>query len=88
MIRRIETNYDTVAVDIDGVEHVAIPVYEDQSIFLYRLPSGGVVNVRGLLSLPEDAEFVDSYDAKDCEDADAVYEKCERILSEVCSGGC
>jgi hypothetical protein len=78
----IATSYDTIAARIDGVEYIAIPVYEDSIIRTYRLPDGGAADIRGLLTLPEDAEEVYSASMDDLPDADAAYAECERILRQ------
>lgn len=78
----IDTTYDTVAAKIGRAEYIAIPCYEDAAIKAYKLPSGGAADIRGLLTLPEDAEEVYKADFGDMPDADAVYAECERILSE------
>ena len=84
-MKLIDTNYDLIAgVDNTGTEYIAIPVFEDNEIRLFKLPSGGTSEVRGLLYLPEDAEEISIYSwdstMDDCEDADAVYDKCEALL--------
>jgi hypothetical protein len=82
----IPTNYDTVAARIDGVEHIAIPIYEDGIIRVFRLPSGGADAVRGLLTLPVDAAEVYAASVAGIPDAEAVYAECERILREEIAG--
>jgi predicted Zn-dependent protease len=78
----IDTTYDTIAASIDGTEYIAIPVYEDSTIKAYALPSGGAADVRGLLTLPEDAAEVYTASMGDLPDAQAAYAECERILRE------
>jgi predicted Zn-dependent protease len=82
----IPTNYDTVAARIDGVEHIALPVYEDAVIRAFRLPSGGADAIRGLLTLPNDAVEVYTASMADIPDAEAALTECERILREEIAG--
>lgn len=82
MTKIIDTNYDTVAALVADTEYIAIPVFEDGAIHVYRLPSGGAKTISGLLTLPEDAEAVGEASMDDLPDADAVYAECERILIE------
>jgi hypothetical protein len=80
----IDTSYDTVVVRCGtGEERIAIPVYEDGEIRMYRLPMGGAAEVAGLLTLPDEAELIDTAGMDDCADADAVYEKCEKLLERL-----
>ena len=84
-MKPIKTNYDLAAVvDSQGLELVAIPVYEDNIIRVFELPSGGVQEVQGISTLPEDAREVDIWfwntALDDCENAEAVFEKCESLL--------
>ena len=80
----IQTNYDTVAGRADdGTEYVILPVYESKCIFAYKLPSGGAAKIRGVLTVPEDAELIQVFDMDDCSDAEAAYRKCERLITEL-----
>ena len=80
----INTSYDTIAArDESGIEYIVIPVFEDGKIEAYRLPNDNAKNIAGKLTLPEDAEYIDSYTMDDCEDAYAVYEKCDRLIQEI-----
>jgi predicted Zn-dependent protease len=82
----IPTNYDTAAARIDGVEYIALPVYEDAVIRAFRLPSGGADAIRGLLTLPNDAAEVYAASMAGIPDAEAVITECERILREEIAG--
>ena len=79
--------YDTVAsMDVAGNEYIVIPVYENDKIYVYRLPSGDAGKVKGLLFLPVDAELLDIYPMADCENTLQVYEECERLAIQATCG--
>ena len=87
-MKLIDTPYSTIAaVDDTGAEYIAIPVFEDSEIVVYRLPSGGATDIKGVLYLPDDAKLLSTHDMDDCRDADAAYEKCERLLLGLKEGG-
>jgi len=74
----IKTTYDTIAaVDENGVEYVAFPVYEDGKIYAYKLANGGAAKVAGLLTLPEGAECVGEMNISE---VDEIVEACCQIL--------
>jgi len=81
MKKIISTSYDTAAaVCEDGSEVIAIPVYEDNRIELYRLPTGGAASVAGLLTLPDDAERISTYDFDEGWDSEDVSAKCREMV--------
>ena len=57
----IDTCFDTLAVNFNGMEYIIIPMYKENKIFLYKLPTGDARGVADLFGLPEDAEFVNAY---------------------------
>ena len=80
----LDTVYNTIAaVSENGTEYIAIPIFEDYVIEIYKIPGGNTADIPGRLYLPDDAELIDTYDMDDCQDADAVYNKCERLLMEM-----
>jgi hypothetical protein len=83
LMKTLETRYDTVAGRLsDGTEIIVIPMFEDAEIRIYRLPTGGAHAVAGLLSLPSDAELLDTRSMDECADSDAVYDLCETLLQQ------
>lgn len=80
-MKTLETSYDTVAARLEnGSDVIAIPYFEESEIRVYHLPTGDALTVRGLLTLPEDAELVATESMEDLDDGAAVYEYCEELL--------
>ena len=80
-IELIETGYNGVAGRGRYGDYVALPVYEENLIHLYKLPD--IKDITELLTLVERSELLTATRIDECDDTNAVYQKCKELNNEI-----